>query len=148
APGTTPKTILISLDGATPRLADQFIASGAFNVSGQPTGLALLAAKGIEAKLNQTVSPSLTAVGHIAIATGSSAQNNDIPSNPYELLASPFTSTTSGFGAPIGGYDYHNSSEGPLDNVTPTAVPVWIPLQNDGKTVVTATWPGGDGVNV
>src|SRR5262249_56523130 len=61
APGTTPATILISLDGATPRLADQFIASGAFNVAGQPTGLALLAGKGVQAKVNATVNPSPTA---------------------------------------------------------------------------------------
>jgi predicted AlkP superfamily pyrophosphatase or phosphodiesterase len=148
APGTTPKTILISLDGATPRLADQFIASGAFNVGGNLTGLALLAATGVEAEVNQTVSPSLTAVGHIAIATGSTAANNDIPANTHHLIAGPFASNASGFGGPIGDYDYHNSSEGPLDNTTPTAIPIWIPLQNDGQTVVAATFPGADGVNV
>lgn len=61
-----PKVIVISLDGATPRLVDQYMANGALN----PTqGLGLLQNKGIRAERNTTISPSLTAPGHIAIAT-------------------------------------------------------------------------------
>ena len=47
-----PKVIVISLDGATPRLVDQHMASGALS----PTqGLGLLQNKGIRAKQNTTV---------------------------------------------------------------------------------------------
>ena len=82
-----PKVIVISLDGATPRLVDQYMASGALS----PTqGLGLLQNKGIRAEQNTTVSPSLTAPGHIAIATGSTAAHNDIVANTFHLVASPF----------------------------------------------------------
>ena len=30
----------------------------------------------------------------------------------------------------------------------PTAVPLWVQLRQQGKKVVTATWPGGDGANI
>jgi Type I phosphodiesterase / nucleotide pyrophosphatase len=63
-----PKVIVISLDGATPRFVDQYLASGAISPN---TGLALLREKGLTARQNLTITPSLTAPGHIAIATGS-----------------------------------------------------------------------------
>jgi Type I phosphodiesterase / nucleotide pyrophosphatase len=51
-----------------------------------------------------TVSPLLTAVGHVAIVTGSTAAHNDVVANTFHLVASPFALAISGFGAPIGGY--------------------------------------------
>ncbi|MCI0540017.1 MAG: alkaline phosphatase family protein [Verrucomicrobiales bacterium] len=137
----TPKFILISLDGATPRFVDQYLASGALNPN---EGLGLLQSKGFSAHINQTVSPSLTAVGHIAIATGSKAAKNDVVANTFHLVASPFTFNISGFGAPIGGY----LIDGPAETPSPTAEPIWLRLGLAGKKVVTATWPGGDGVDV
>src|SRR5262245_8238430 len=114
-----PKVIVISLDGATPRLVDQYMASGALS----PTqGLGLLQHKGVRAEQNTTVSPSLTAPGHIAIATGSTAAHNDIIANTFHLVASPFTTTISGFAAPIGGYKL--TSHGPVASATPTAEPL------------------------
>ena len=96
-----PKVIVISLDGATPRLVDEQMQNGILS----PTrGLGLLQSKGIRAIQNATISPSLTAPGHIAIATGSTAANNDVLSNTFHLVASPFTFNISGFAAPIGGY--------------------------------------------
>jgi hypothetical protein len=83
-------------------------------------------------------------VNHITIATGSAAAKTDIASNTFHLLASPFTSNISGFGAPIGGYEIN----GPAESLNPTAFPIWHSLRAAGKTVVTATWPGGDGVDV
>src|SRR5262245_38217003 len=98
----TPKVILISLDGGTPRLVDQYIQSGVINPN---EGLGYLQQNGIRANQNVTISPSLTAPGHIAIATGSIASANDIISNSFLLVASPFNAfTISGFGAAIGGY--------------------------------------------
>src|SRR5262245_16042528 len=90
AVAAAPKVIVISLDGATPRLVDEQMQSGVLS----PTrGLGLLQSTGIRADQNITVSPSLTAPGHIAIATGSTAARNDVVSNTFHLVASPFATT-------------------------------------------------------
>jgi hypothetical protein len=137
----TPKVILISLDGATPRLLNQFLANGMLS---RDKGIGLLQSQRLSALRNITVSPSLTAPGHIAIATGSTAAANDIIANTFHLIASPFTSNISGFAALIGGYLVDPLGE----DLTPTAEPIWLTLRNAGKTVVTATWPGADGVDI
>ncbi len=136
-----PKVILISLDGATPGLVEQYLANGVLNPS---QGLGLLKTQGISAQQNVTCTPSLTAACHIAIGTGSTTASNDIDANSFELLASPLGRTISGFSAPIGGY----SINGPAPTPNPTAESIWIPLRASGKKVVTATFPGGDGLNV
>jgi len=136
-----PKAVVISLDGCKPEIVSQLLASGALSPN---KGIGLLFTKGAVANGSVTVSPSLTAVNHIALATGSTAAHNDIPSNTFHLVASPFTSNASGFSAPIGGYDF----VGPAESLNPTAEPLWIALRNAGKVVVTATWPGGDGLDV
>src|SRR5215475_9488531 len=137
----TPKTVLISLDGATPRIIDQLNAGGQLDPN---EGVNLLRAKGFSAQQNITIAPSLTAAAHIAIATGSIAAANDVVSNTFHLVASPINFTISGFSAPIGGY----LIDGPAQSPEVTAVPLWRPLLENNKTVATATWPGGDGVNV
>src|SRR6516225_174957 len=136
-----PKVVIISLDGATPRIIDQLNASGQLNPN---EGINLLRAKGFSALQNITITPSLTAAAHIAIATGSIAAANDVPANTFHLVASPFTFNISGFSVPIGGY----SIDGPAPSPFLTAVPLWRPLLENDKTVATATWPGGDGLNV
>ncbi len=136
-----PKVVVISLDGCKPAIVQQLLASGALSPN---QGIGLLLSRGAFASGSLTVSPSLTAPNHIALATGSTAAHNDIPSNTFHLVASPFTSNISGFGAPIGGYNFI----GPAESLNPTAEPLWVALRNAGKTVVTATWPGGDGVDV
>lgn len=138
-----PKVVLISLDGATPRLIDQYLASG---VLSQNEGLGLLKNVGVSADRNLTITPSLTAPAHIAIATGSTAANNDINANSFHLVASPFNQNISGFGAPIGGYSF--DIHGPAESAEPTAEPIWISLRESGKKVVAATFPGADGVDV
>src|SRR5262245_45128615 len=77
---TTPKVVLITLDGATPALINQYLQTG---VLSPDQGLGYLFTHGLEAQQNLTVTPSLTAPGHIAIATGSSAANNDIDANTF-----------------------------------------------------------------
>jgi Type I phosphodiesterase / nucleotide pyrophosphatase len=136
-----PKVIVISLDGATPRFVNRYLASGALPPS---QGIGLLKRKGVYAERNVTVSPSLTAVGHIAIATGSMAAHNDIAANTFHLVASPFTTTISGFGSPIGGYQI----TGPAMSDSPTAEPIWVALRAASKKVVCATFPGADGLDV
>lgn len=136
-----PKVIVISLDGAKPERVEAYLSDGTLNPR---TGLGLLKSAGISAAQNVTATPSLTAVSHIAIATGSTAANNDIPANTYHAVAQPIGNTTSGFGGPIGGYQISPLGPSPA----PSAEPLWVKLRAAGKKVVTATWPGGDGVNV
>src|SRR5215475_7261484 len=140
-PSPVPKVILISLDGAKPQFIDGFIAQ---HVLPSDSGLGLLRQKGAHATQNITATPSLTAVSHLAIATGSTAVHNDVPSNTFHAVASPITATISGFAAPIGGYNI--SPLGPT--ATPTARPLWMTLREKGFKVVIATWPGGDGADI
>lgn len=137
----SPPVVLISLDGAKPDFIQQFIEEGVLPRDG---GLARLSRHGAVAVQNITASPSLTAVSHIEIATGSTAVHNDIPSNTFQAIVGPITSSLSGFAAPIGGY--RESPLGPSPH--PTASPLWVQLRQQGKKVVTATWPGGDGADI
>jgi predicted AlkP superfamily pyrophosphatase or phosphodiesterase len=136
-----PAILLISLDGMTPRFVDQYLQDGTLSPN---SGIGRLVTHGVAAKRNSTITPSLTAPGHVAIATGSIAAHTDVVSNTFHLLASPIGSTISGFGAPIGGYQVN-----PLaDSATVTAEPLWNTLRLAGRKVVAATFAGADGVDV
>ena len=139
--GHKPRVVLISLDGAKPDFIQKFIDEGVLPRDG---GLARLSRHGAVALQNVTASPSLTAVSHIAIATGSTAVHNDIPSNTFQAVVAPISSSLSGFAAPIGGY--RESPLGPSSQ--PTAAPLWVQLRQHGKKVAVATWPGGDGADI
>lgn len=106
----------------------------------------MLIKHGVMAGRNITVTPSLTAPGHIAIATGSTAAKNDILANSFHLVASPFAQNISGFSAPIGGYLF--SPRGPEESRDPSAEPLWLALRAADKKVVTATFPGADGLDI
>jgi predicted AlkP superfamily pyrophosphatase or phosphodiesterase len=138
-----PKVILISLDGATPRLVEEYLSKGILSPN---QGLGLLKRNGIVAQQNVTCTASLTAACHIAIGTGSTAAHNDINSNSFHLVASPFIQTIAGFAAPIGGYSIGNNQ--PNLSPAPTAEPLWIALRDSGKKVVAATFPGADGADI
>jgi len=138
-----PKVILISLDSMNPTWVDEFIEKGALK---ENQGVGLLRSLGVSARQNVTITPSLTAPSHVAIATGSTSARNDINANSFHLVASPFTSNISGFGAPIGGYTLSNGT--PSESTAPTAEPLWVALRKSGKKVVAATFPGADGVDV
>src|SRR3989442_92495 len=75
-----PRVVVISLDGAKPDLIESYLKSGVLD---RKTGLGRLKAHGVFAEQNITVTPSVTAVSHIAIATGSTAPHNDIPLNTF-----------------------------------------------------------------
>ncbi len=144
-----PKVILISLDGNAQAILEPFFADGTIPLN---QGLGILRTAGSYASTNITITPSITAAAHIAIATGSSAAANDVPNNTFHLVSSAFTQNISGFGAPIGGYTLAQPTAVPAvpasPTATPTAEPLWVKARAAGKSVVTATWPGGDGVNV
>jgi predicted AlkP superfamily pyrophosphatase or phosphodiesterase len=144
SPTGAPKVVLISLDGATNTIVKEYLKNGVLD----PTkGLGLLANQGVFASGNQKITPSLTAPSHIAIATGSTAVNNDINSNSFHLIASPFDRNISGFAAPIGGYSDRSGID-PSESNLPTANPIWLGLKAAGKNVVAATFPGADGVDI
>src|SRR5262245_38648143 len=136
-----PQVVVISLDGAQPDLVEHYLRT---RVLDRKTGLGRLKARGVVAEQNITVTPSVTAVAHIAIATGSTAPHNDIPLNTFHPVAATIATSISGFGAPIGGYRL--SPLGPA--LAPTAEPLWVQLRRAGKKVVTATWPGSDGADI
>jgi predicted AlkP superfamily pyrophosphatase or phosphodiesterase len=144
-----PKVILISLDGNAQAILEPFFADGTIPLT---QGLGILRTAGSYASTNITITPSITAAAHIAIATGSSAAANDVPNNTFHAVSSAFTQNISGFGAPIGGYTLAQPTALPAvpasPTATPTAEPLWVKARAAGKSVVTATWPGGDGVNV
>src|SRR6267378_1147145 len=112
----SPRVVLISLDGAKPDFIQKFIDEGVLPRDG---GLARLSRHGAVAVQNVTASPSLTAVSHIAIATGSTAVHNDIPSNTFEAIVGPITSSLSGFAAPIGGYRENPLGPSPQPTTSP-----------------------------
>jgi hypothetical protein len=114
-----PKVVVISLDGATPQLVQEFRRDGTI---AHDKGLGILRRHGVVAERNITADPSLTAVAHIAIATGSTAARNDTAANTFHLVASPFKVNISGFASPIGGYSIH----GPAQPDAPTAEPLWV----------------------
>jgi hypothetical protein len=127
-----PKVVVISLDGAKPSLVEQYLRTGVLDSN---IGLGRLRSRGVFARRNITATPSLTAVSHIAIATGSTAVHNDIPANTFHPVAAPITSSISGFAAPIGGYQVNPLGPTP----SPTAEPLWVRLRQAGLKVVTAT---------
>ena len=101
-----PRVVLISLDGATPRArATQFMRDG--TLPARPRARAARARGRRRRSATSRSTRRSPRPAHIAIATGSTAARNDIPANTFHLVASPFTATISGFGAPIGGYTYH-----------------------------------------
>jgi predicted AlkP superfamily pyrophosphatase or phosphodiesterase len=136
-----PQVVVISLDGARADIAEHFLDTGVLD---RRTGLGRLRAHGVVARQNVTITPSVTAAAHIAIATGSAAVNNDIPANTFHPVAATIATSISGFAAPIGGYQL--SPIGP--SAEPTAEPLWVRLRDAGKRVVTATWPGSDGADI
>ena len=64
-----PKVVVISLDGAQPELIDQYLKNGVLRRDG---GLARLAAHGVVAEQNITVTPSVTALRSPRISAASS----------------------------------------------------------------------------
>jgi predicted AlkP superfamily pyrophosphatase or phosphodiesterase len=131
--------VLISLDGATPRLVNEYLNTG---ILSPREGLGLLRNHGVMALQNITCSPSLTAACHTTLNSGATTAKHDVVANGFHLVASPFKSNISGFAAPIGGYTI------PGGPPSPTAEPIWLGLRRAGKTVVTATFPGGDGADI
>jgi predicted AlkP superfamily pyrophosphatase or phosphodiesterase len=135
------QVVVISLDGAKPDLIERYLRTGVLD---RTRGLGALARHGVVADQNITATPSVTAVSHIAIATGSTAAHNDIPANSFHPVGATIGTSISGFAAPIGGYRISPLAPAP----TPTAEPLWVRLREAGRKVVAATWPGAEGSDI
>jgi predicted AlkP superfamily pyrophosphatase or phosphodiesterase len=138
-----PKVVVISLDGAKPDFIEHYLDTGVLD---RGSGLGRLARHGVRAERNVTANPSLTAPGHILIATGSTSAHDNIASNTFHPVAGASGSSFSGFAAPIGGYEINPL--GPTPESELTALPLWVNARRAGKVVVTATWAGGDGADI
>src|SRR5262245_4507787 len=139
--GRKPQVVVISLDGAKPDLIEHYHRTGLLD---RRKGLGALARHGVAAEQNVTITPSVTAAAHIAIATGSTSAHNDIPANTYHPVATTIGTSISGFAAPIGGYQVSPIAPAPL----PTTEPLWVRLRAAGRKVVAATWPGAEGSEI
>jgi predicted AlkP superfamily pyrophosphatase or phosphodiesterase len=136
-----PQVVVISLDGARADIVERYLDTGVLD---RRRGLGRLDRHGVVAEQNITLTPSVTAVAHIGIATGSTSAHNDIPANTFHPVGATIATSISGFAAPIGGYQVSPLGPSPV----PTAEPLWVQLRRAGKEVVTATWPGGDGADI
>ena len=118
------RTILISFDGAQPEVIERLIRRGKLPWNG---GFAKLIREGTKAEGMTAVLPTVTATNHISIATGAYPERTNIPANTLHDTATPLTTTTSGFGAPI------------------NAETLWEAARGQGKKVITIAFAGADG---
>lgn len=120
------KVILLSLDGASADVLQQLHKEGALSAG----GFERFYQEGQVADRLIPVSPTLTSVNHISLATGYPPAQTGIVSNRFHPFGASFLDTVSGFAAPIG---------------TET---LWEALQRQGKRVGVVTWPGVDATSV
>lgn len=117
-------TIVISFDGAQPRVIERMIRSGKLPSNG---GFAKLIREGTKTDGMTAVLPTVTATNHITLATGAYVERTNIPGNTFHLNDTPLTATTSGFGAAI------------------DAETLWEAAKRQGKKVITIAFAGADG---
>lgn len=117
------RVILISLDGAAAETLHRLWKQGTFTEG----GFRQFFEDGQVADRLVPVSPSLTAVNHISLATGFAPEKTGIVSNRYHPAGTPFLDAVSGFDAPIG---------------TET---LWEAVKRQGRHAGVVTWPGADG---
>jgi len=120
------RVVMISYDSVGADLARRWIADG---VAASPDGLAGMAQNGLSAERLRMVDPTLTAVNHLALATGGDAAATGIVSNTFHLEGVPITESVSGF------------------TTSSAAEPLWVAARRNGLRVATLMWPGADGAS-
>ncbi|HEY0593202.1 MAG TPA: alkaline phosphatase family protein [Thermoanaerobaculia bacterium] len=120
----SPRVLLVSFDGVA---FDALTADPASSALG-PDGWARIAREGATARL-LPVSPTLTSVTHVSMATGALPSETGIVSNTLHLPATPADATVSGFEAGI------------------EAETIWETARRNGKRVGVITYPGVDGTS-
>lgn len=117
-----PRVIVLSLDGAAAETLHRLWREGALTEG----GFRQFFEEGQVADKLVPVSPSLTAVNHISLATGFAPEATGIVGNRYHPAGTPFLDAVSGFDAPIG------------------TEALWEAARRQGKRVGIVTWPGAD----
>ena len=124
SPHSSPRTILISFDGAQPHVIEELLRNKKLSGDG---GFAVLIREGMRVDGMTSVLPTVTATNHITIATGAYPEKTNIPANTFHDTEAPLTVTTSGFSAPI------------------DAETLWEAAKRQGKKVITIAFAGADG---
>ena len=117
------RVVMVSYDSLGADLAWSWISDG---TAALPDGLAGMARNGFSAERLRMIDPTLTAVNHFALVTGTNAANTGVVSNTFRRPGTPITEWVSGFGA---------SSE---------ATTLWEAARDHGLKVATLVWPGVD----
>lgn len=117
------RVLLVSYDGVGADPFDRNLKSGLF----RNDGFALAAAEGTRVRRVVPVTPTLTSVAHITIATGAPPEETGIVSNTFHRRGDPINVSTRGFNEEI-------------DTDT-----IWEAAKRQGKRVGTITFPGLDG---
>lgn len=117
------RVVLLSLDGADSVTLHRLFEEGKLGAG----GFARFFHDGQVAAGLRPVDPSMTAVNHIAIATGHAPDETGIVGNDFRPPGAPLGRTVSGFAAPIG---------------TET---LWEAARRQGLRVAVSAWPGADG---
>lgn len=120
---TRARVVLISYDGVGADPLERALRSGSL----RSDGFALAATSGTRVKRIVPVTPTLTAVAHIAIATGARPEKTGIVSNTFHKRGDPIDKSTRGFNEEI------------------DADTVWESALRQGKKVGAITFPGLDG---
>jgi predicted AlkP superfamily pyrophosphatase or phosphodiesterase len=114
---------MLSLDGADSVTLHRLFQEGKLGAG----GFARFFRDGQVAEGMQPINPSITAVNHIALATGHAAVETGIVGNDFLLPGAPLGRTVSGFAADIG---------------TET---LWEAARRQSLRVAVSAWPGADG---
>jgi Uncharacterized proteins of the AP superfamily len=120
----TAKVVLISFDGLVADEVERRASRGQFSAA----GVKGLIDSGISARV-VPVNPTLSAVTHISIATGTTPDHHGIVANIFHMPGLAPNVETSGFDAPI------------------EAETIWEAAHRAGKKVGAITFPGLDGTN-
>ncbi len=123
---TARRLVLVSHDGVGADLAWGWLDDG---VAEEPDGIRAMVDSGYAARRVRMVSPTLTAVNHISLATGARPGTTGIVCNFFHPVDRPITEGVSGFSAPI------------------HAETLWQAARRQGKRVGVLTWPGADGTS-
>lgn len=122
AAGRAERVVMVSFDGLGADLARRFVDEGTTPALGE------LERTGLVARL-RPVEPTLTAVNHVALATGLPPASNGIVANQFRVPGRDITSAVSGFDAPI------------------AAETVWQRARRGRLQVGVLLWPGCDGTS-
>lgn len=123
-PASTSRVVLISFDGLSANEVAHRSENGEFSAAGVQGMLD----NGLSARVIP-VNPTLTAVTHISIATGTTPERHGIVSNTFHMPGLGPNVGTTGFEAPI------------------EAETIWEAVHRAGKKVGAITFPGLDGTN-